>query len=36
MDEGLFSYNFATMEIKHISENKVCFQSNNILASLWI
>jgi hypothetical protein len=34
MDEGLFGYKFVTIEIKHIGENKVCFQSGNIPTSL--
>ncbi len=29
MDKGMLSYRFATMEIKHTDEDKVCFQSGN-------
>jgi len=32
--KGLFGYNFATTKVKHINENKVCFQNGNVLASI--
>jgi hypothetical protein len=34
MDKNLFGYQFVAMEIKHISENKVCLQSGNILVDI--
>jgi hypothetical protein len=36
MDKCLFGYMFVIMEIKHNSEDKVCLQSGNVLASLRI
>jgi hypothetical protein len=30
MDKSLFNYRFTTMKVKHIGENKVCFQNNNV------
>jgi hypothetical protein len=35
MDKGLFGCKFATMEIKHNNENKVCFQSDNAPIGPW-
>jgi hypothetical protein len=30
MDKGLFGYKFMTMEVKHISKNKVHLQSGDV------
>jgi len=34
--KGLFGHKFATTKVKHINENKVCFQNGNVLTCLWI